>query len=198
MGARGVSEGPSVEPQVKGIAFRSTLDGLRSLRGPAAVAATLDRLGGPFAESLRFGGVGLSAWYPLALYRALLTAARGATHSGPELLRAVGREASLADFRGVYRIIAFVLSPQRLIAQAPRAWALYFDAGTLEIVEAREGMARARYTKCAGFDRNVWERAIGGSLGLLEVCGAQHVRLRVVSGGGDGDDSLDLEARWIR
>jgi hypothetical protein len=193
-----VRERARAEPHVKGVAFRSTLNALRGVRGSDAVAATLDQLEAPFAESLRLGGLSASAWYPLASYRALLAAARRATRSGPELLRALGREASLTDFRGVYRVVAFVLSPQRLIAQAPRAWALYFDSGAIEIVEAREGMARARYTNCAGFDRNVWERAIGGSLGLLEVCGAQHVRLRVVSGGGDGDDSLDLEARWIR
>src|SRR5579872_40853 len=148
----------SAEPRVKGLAFRSTIEALRSLRGDASVAATFDELAGPFGELVRFGGLSASAWYPLAAYRDLMAAIRRATHSGPELLRAIGRQASLADFRGVYRFVAFVLSPQRLITKAPRAWSLYFDSGRLEVSEAREGMASARYLGCDGFDRNIWER----------------------------------------
>jgi hypothetical protein len=188
----------SSELQVKGLAFRSTLAGLRRLRGEAAATAVLAALPGALGESARFGGLSASSWYPISFYRELLATIRRVTRASPELLRAVGREASYDDFRGVYRVIAFVLSPQRLINQAPRAWSLYFDSGSLEVLEAREGMASARYFECVGFDRNVWERAMGGSEGLIEVCGGKNVRLRVVSGGGDGDEELVLEARWTR
>jgi hypothetical protein len=192
------SESERRAPQVKGVAFRSTLTGLQRLRGEGVTRSVAEALSGSLGESVRFGGLAASAWYPLSSYRELLATIRRVTRTGPELLRALGRESSYDDFRGVYRIIAFVLSPERLIQQAPRAWSLYFDAGSLDIVEARDGMASARLTGCFGFDRNVWERAMGGCQGLLEVCGAKNVRLRVASGGGDGDDQLELEARWTR
>jgi len=192
------SESEGRVPQVKGVAFRSTLTGLQRLRGEAATQSVLEALPGELGKIVRFGGLAASAWYPMSSYRALLATIRQVTRGGPDLLRAVGRESSYDDFRGVYRVVAFVLAPERLIQQAPRAWSLYFDAGGLDVVEARDGMACARFFGCFGFDRNVWERAMGGSQGLLEVCGAKNVRLRVVSGGGDGDDRLELEARWTR
>ncbi len=50
-----------------------------------------------------------------------------------------------------------------------------------------------------GFDRNVCLDLIGAvAEAAIEVAGGESVRSRVVSGGRDGHDELELELRWTR
>ena len=43
----------------------------------------------------------------------------------------------------------------------------------------------------------MWEEIIGSAERLLELSSAKHVRVRVLSGGKDGDDSAEAELRWV-
>jgi hypothetical protein len=179
------------EVRCKGVMFRSTLNALDRLRGEGAADRALALLSPEVSHALR-GGLVATGWYPVAWLRELHDAAQRACGSGPQLARAIGYEAARADFRGVYRFLASLLAPEKLIELTPRIW----DGGRTQFTEAREGMSSGRYTECRGFDHNIWESIIGGSIAILEIGGAKNVRIRVVTGGGDGDDAMECEGRW--
>jgi hypothetical protein len=176
------------EPQVKGLAFRGILNAVERLHGASALEA-VKRLLPP---TLLVSG----NWYPIDQYKQLLAAALQVVGPGPTAIRTVSREATLDDFRGIYRVLTFVLSPEFLMKRAPGLFNRYYDTGKLAILEARDGLVRARYTECAAFNRLMWEDVVGGSVGVLEACGARDIQLHVLDGGGDGDAHLSLDATW--
>jgi len=186
----------SDEIRCKGVMFRSTVNALAKLRGQDAADRAQALLSPEMREAMRSGGVVATGWYPIAWLRDLHGAAQRACGAGPQLARAIGYEAAGADFRGVYRFLASLLSPETLISLTPRVWSSYWDGGQTKYLELRKGMSRGCSFGCKGFDRNIWESIIGGSIAILEIGGATNVRMRVVSGGGDGDDSMECEARW--
>jgi len=184
------------EVRCKGVMFRSTLSALERLRGQDAVDRSLAMLSPEVGQALRTGGVAATGWYPVAWLRELHGATQRACGAGPQLARAIGHEAAGADLRGVYRFLASLVSPETLISMTPRLWNTYWDGGQTKFLELRMGMSRGCTSGCRGFDRSIWESIIGGSIAILEMGGAKHVRMRVVAGGGDGDDAMDCEARW--
>ena len=111
-------------------------------------------------------------------------------------MRELSREATRDDFRGIYRLLTFVLSPEFLMRRSPGIFGRYYDTGTLVVPEARAGRCRAIYSGCEGFDRVLWEDVIAGSSAILEVCGAKEIRATRVRGGGDGDTELEVLAEW--
>jgi hypothetical protein len=185
-----------MEPHTKGVSFRGLMGALTRLHGADALDRALAFVPDELANAVRFGKFVSSGWYPLAQYRALHAAAQRATGLGPELARALSREATLQDFRGIYRVLTAVLSPEFLIRRSPSLWRRYYEQGELAIPEAVHGRARAVFTNCTGFDRNLWEDAIGGCIGVLEACGARAVGVELVSGGGDGEVAMTMVATW--
>jgi hypothetical protein len=183
---------------VKGLAFRSLVTATQRLLGPALVEQMLPLLPEEIARAVRHNRFLTGGWYPLSQYRALHHAiARAAgDKGGPELARALGRACTHDDFRGVYRVLTFVLSPEFLMRRAPALWSRYYDGGTLEVVVAKPGFVETRHRGCSGFDRLLWEDVIGGAVGILEVCGAKELSVDVRRGGGDGDDFLDAACTW--
>ncbi len=184
------------EVRTKGVSLRSFLATLERLRGRDAVDRTVALLDRDVRDALTYGQVVPSGWYPLAWHRALHDAAQRACGAGPELARRIGQEGTRADFQGVYKFVAAILSPETLLKQAPRVWRTYWDGGELEVLEARTGYARAAFRDCVGFDRNLWQNVLGGIETTLEVAGARAVSLRVISGGGERDAQMEIEARW--
>ena len=182
------------EPRVKGLAFRSALEAIRTLRSDEGLAATLNELPAAVADPLRFGAVVASGWFPLASYSALLSAAQRAARF--DIARAVGRTAFRANLEGTYHAMTFPLHPQAIVTRTPRTWGLHFDRGRLVVVEARAGMAQFLIEQGAGFDAVVWESIVGAVEGTLEACGARHLRMHVAAGGEDGDVSIEIQARW--
>jgi hypothetical protein len=182
--------------RVKGVSLIGTLKSLETLHGAAAREAAVVALKGELAEQVRGNALLSAGWYPLEWLRQVHAAAQTATGRGPQLARELSREATLADFRGIYKLLTFVLSPQGIVRKAPSTWSRYYDGGRLEVVEARAGFASARFIGCEGFDRNLWEDSIGGCVGVLEACGASDPFVTVLRGGRDGDDGMDIEVRW--
>ncbi len=182
-------------PQTKGLQFRSFLRALGTIRGERAVADTLGALRPELGDALRLGLV-TAGWYPLAWYRELHAAAQNATHEGVELARAISRAGIQDDFRGVYRLITFALSPQAIIRWAPKIVSLYFDTGQCVIDVAEPGLARGRFVGFTGFDRSLWEDVIGGITGVMELAGGKQLVANVVAGGMEGHADMTLEVRW--
>lgn len=182
-------------PSIKGISFRSFLDALRSLRGPEVVERVMDALPAEVRDALRFGKVVSGGWYPLGWYRELHAATMQVTEGGLEVIHDVSRLATRNDFKGVYRVIALVLSPESLMAVSSRAFSSYFNAATFEMLETRKGFARARIT-APGFNRAMWTDVMAGCEGVLEAAGAKGASVTAGSGGGERDEVTEVNARW--
>jgi hypothetical protein len=182
------------EPHAKGINFRGTIASARRLLGPATIEKVIARLPAELGRQVEKNSFVTGSWYPLADYRLLHTAILQATGGGADLTRAISRDAALDDFRGIFKVLTFVLTPEWIMRRTPVIWHKYFDVGKVA-VEAAHGWASAHWTEAVGFDRVLWNDVIGGSTGVLEVCGAKQLKMTIASGGGD-EDHLELAAEW--
>ncbi|CAN5750873.1 hypothetical protein BH11MYX4_BH11MYX4_07290 [soil metagenome] len=184
------------EPSTKGQTFRSFVRALGKLRGDAVVEGTLARAPQEVRDALGAAGKILpSGWYPIRWLTELHKAAALATGGGLALSRAIGREATAADYRGIYRFFAVVLSPEGILSRAPRAFSLTWDTGDASVVESRPRHIVIEFSGCVGFNAWLWEVVIGASTALLELGGAKNIEIRVVAGGGDAPE-MRMEARW--
>jgi hypothetical protein len=170
--------------------------GLARLEGPEAVAKMIPLLPAELGRAVKLNSFLSGGWYPIEDYRLLHAAMQKVTGRGPDISYQVGKDATLEDFRGIYRILTFVLSPEFLMKRSGPLFNRYYDTGKLTILEAKRGMGRAHFTGCTGFNRALWEDTIGGTMGILEACGAKDVAWNRLEGGGDGDDHLLLTATW--
>jgi len=184
------------EPRAKGVTYRTSINTLRQPRGDRVAEATLDLAPAEFTRSFRSGLVFSGNWYPLSWYTDLHRAAQKVTGEGPDLARTMGFEATRDDLSGIYRIFLLVVSPEFVISKAPLLFNTYYDTGTMEVTDATRGRARARWTDCVGFDHNLWLDVQGSCQAGLEAAGARDVVINPLSGAGDGDLRMELEARW--
>ena len=175
---------PPPELRTKGLSLLSFVTTLRTLHGSDAAERTLDGLPGEVSTALREGLVVVSSWYPLAWHKAMHASAQRACNATPELARSIGYHGTQADFRGVYRFVASLIAPDRLLRVSPRLWSNYFDGGKVSIAEHQRGRFQTTFSECYGFDRSLWENTIGGSLVVFDVVGAKNVKMRVLRGGG--------------
>lgn len=183
------------EVEIKGVAIRTFFEVMRDRTHERIEKALRDDLS-PSAREALHDPVLAASWYPISVYRELHAAAQRATKGGTELSRQIGREGVARDFQGVYRLLAGALAPHWIVSWAPRVYARYFRGGAFEVPEARSGYARGELSGCHGFDKSLWLDMTGSIEAVLEACGAEHVRNRVVEGGGDGDHRLVIEFRW--
>ena len=186
---------PRREPQVKGTAIRGLIAAIDRVCPPGTrkkVVAALPTQLAPAVEHDTFLAAG---WYPLAHMRALFGAVMEATGRELDVVRDLSRDATREDFRGIYRLLTFVLSPEFIMRRAPGIFSRYYDTGSLEVV-ARARYCEAHYRGCAGFDRVLWADLHAGASAVLEVCGARELTYRVVRGGGDGDEECDVVGEW--
>jgi hypothetical protein len=179
------------------VAFRTIDQCFTELCGADARAAAHGVMLAEVARAYREGTVLAASWYPIAWYREVFRAYRRATGLGPELPRRIGRLAVQHDMKGVHkRFVAWLTSPHTLLSLSQRVFNTYYDTGSLAIVESQSGYVRMKATGCIGWDHNMWSELAGSSESLLEAAGATRVRVYGLSGGQDGDDSHELEAKW--
>jgi hypothetical protein len=183
--------------QVKGLVFRSWLGTFKRLRGAEAYARTLEKLPPDIAESLRVNAFVTGSWYPAEWLNLIQVTAREVCGEGIELTRTVAREAVKDDFRsGVHRLVTLTASPEWILKWAPKIVGYYYDTGRLVVEEAVVGRAMGRFEGFTGFTTDLWEQAIGGSLGVMEEAGAKGVTAKALAGGGDGDAHMTFAVRW--
>jgi hypothetical protein len=184
------------EPQIKGTAIRGIVTAVDRLCPPGTLAKMVALLPAQVAPAVEHGGFISAGWYPLAHLRSIFGAAMQATGRDVDIVGELSREATKDDFRGIYRLFTFMLSPEFLMRRTPGIFGRYYDTGSLTVPVARHGYCEAQYRGCLGFDRVLWADAIAGSTAVLEVCGAKELRFDIVRGGGDGDTELDLIGEW--
>ena len=186
------------EPQVKGNAFRTIEHCFTELCGNEARASALALLQEPLRRSYEQKQILASNWYPISWYRDTFAAFRESQRAGLELPREIGRRGVRRDMSAVYKqVLLKMVSPQALLGLSQRLFSSYFDTGKMSIPTSRSGYVLASWTGCEGWDENLWAELAGSCEVLLELAGAKHVRLRVVSGGRSGDSSCEMEARWV-
>jgi hypothetical protein len=117
-----------------------------------------------------------------------------------DFARNMGRDVLLHDLGGVYKIFLIVVSPEYMLSKAPLVFGSYYDTGKMEVVEHGKRYARAVFSGCTGFDRNLWDDMIGSCEGALMAAGAVEPFSRVLRGGGtvnpDEDPDAEMEMRW--
>jgi hypothetical protein len=182
-------------PSIKGVGLRSFFGAIVRLHGPGVIDEMLPHLPEELRRPTKLRSFVSGGWYPLDYINQLHAAAQKATGRGTDLARAIGHDSTVDDFRGVYRVLTFVLSPEFLMKRSPSMFGRYYDTGKLETT-ARDGFAEARFSGCTGFTHSLWEDITGGCTAILEVCGAKDVVIHATDGGGDKDDHLTLKASW--
>jgi hypothetical protein len=188
---------PSIEPRVKGVAFRTIDLCFERLRGADTRDRSREFMPPELAESFRYRTLLAASWYPISWYREMFRAFRASSGDGPELARELGKLAARHDMSGVHKqILAKLISPQALLGMSQRVFNTYYDTGRLEIVESARGHVQARCGNCVGWDHNMWMEFAGSCESLLEIAGARQVALRILSGGQDGNSQAVFEARW--
>jgi hypothetical protein len=183
-------------PHIKGVAIRGALMAIDRRCPPGTRQKMVARLADPIAPAVEHESFLAAGWYPLVYLREIYGAALAVTGRELDLVRELSREATLEDFRGIYRFLTFVLSPEFLIRRAPGLFSRYYDTGSLSVPEARPGHCRAVFIGCRDFDLVLWEDVIAGACAILEACGAKDIRTTRVRGGDDGDTELELIGEW--
>jgi len=160
------------------------------------VEGTLAGVPPEISRALRLGEVVASGWYPVDWYRELHAAMnRACGETGLDLSRRIGRESTIEDFRGIYRLLLRVISSETLVAQSPKLFGMFFEGGEVAMVETGKGFGVIEFTGWHGFDRAIWSDVTGAVEGVLVARRATDVRSRVLRGGGS-DGHLRLECRW--
>ena len=186
------------EPQVKGVAFRTIEQCFVQICGAAAHERARASMAREVADAYRYGTLLPASWYPISWYREVFRAFRAATDAGPDLPRRIGALAVRHDMQGAHkRLVAWLTSPQTLLSLSQRVFNTYYDTGKVEVVESRAGYVHLRAHGCVGWDQNMWSELAGSSHALLEAAGARQARVRVLTGGHDGDQDCDLDAHWL-
>jgi hypothetical protein len=89
-----------------------------------------------------------------------------------------------------------MLGPERMLGVSSRLFGQYFDTGRAQVLETRRGFAQVEWVECHGFGEHVLANIVGAAEGMLNLLGAEHVRVRVVAGGGERDDFIRVTGHW--
>jgi hypothetical protein len=180
--------------RVKGQSMVAFERALTELKGEGALEQVLVAVPADVARAMRNREILPMGWYPMEWFASLHSSAQRVF--GDSISREIGRTATRHDVTKLYRFILRFFSPETLIGQMGRVFALFCDAGTVAVEERRPGSARVRYGGCKGASRGVWEDVLGSTEVLLDLCGGRDPSARIVEGGGDGDGSMCCVITW--
>ena len=179
--------------QVKGNSFRGFIAALRRLHGEATAEKVIALLPVELGRRIQRDNIVTGHWYPLEELRLVQQAMMRVVGRGSEVIRAIARESTLEDFRGLYQVLTFMLTPQFIIKRTPGIWRRYYDGGIVSVT-ARQGAGEASFKACSGFDEAMWQGVIGGTSGVLEACGAKGLAIEILDGG--VGDHMTIRATW--
>jgi hypothetical protein len=187
----------AAEPKVKGVAFRTIDLCFTELRGAAARDDARKLMLPELQHAFSYGTLLAASWYPISWYKDVFRCYRAVTGFGPELSKTIGNLAARHDMSNIYKqLFARLVSPQMLLSVTQRLFNTYYDTGKLIVTESRSGFAHMQCRSCVGWDENMWQELAGSAEAQLALAGAKNIRLRVIAGARDMDDSADFEARW--
>lgn len=185
----------AVSAMAKGSNFIGLLNTVERMHDVQARLHVLSQLPPHIQSALKHGQVLAIGWYPVEWYAELHAAIDLVTGGGPEFARTLGSAATLADFGGMHRLVASMLSTETVFGQAHRLMSLYWRGGTVERVSVTKGRAQLKFDNWAGFSRLVWEDVLGSVEGILTFCGAKDIHARSTPLR-QNITAVQLELRW--
>jgi hypothetical protein len=183
------------DPRVKGLSLTHWLRSFEQLYGEQVARELRDRAPETTAAALR-RGIDPNEWYPVAWYRDLCATGQQVTGEGVEMIIKVARRSAAAEFSGVHRLLVLFVPPQRLLRIAARLFRRYYAQGSVKTVPRGPNGAEARWVGCVGFDANLWQDCFAATIVVIEMCGGRDVQMRLIDGGGDGDEHATVLFRW--
>jgi eukaryotic-like serine/threonine-protein kinase len=181
------------EIRVKGSVLLAVLQATQDLDRSGLREATVRRLEGELAESVRSGGPMATEWYPIAWHRELLGAV--ASHAGTTGLRDVVRRSTRDSVGRIHRVVVRMLTPDTLISRSSKLFTSFFEASFTAHREGT-GLTRIAWSGCHGFDRNCWLAQVHTVEEMVTMSGAKLLRKSVLFGGEDRDPEMMLEIGW--
>ena len=190
------SPSPALAPQVKGLAFRTTMSQVVRLCGADVAERATSALPAELRDALGGGHLLVSGWYPIDWYKAMFRAICNASQGGPGLVRAIGHDALVADTSTLHRPLLRLLSPATLTSLGARYFGRFYNRGSYSVVSSEEQKIALQFVDCAGFDRNMWLEVLGSMEAFVELSGRRDVRAYTRGGAGDEDDWANVVACW--
>ena len=172
--------------RAKGVSFRGAMQQLERRGGRELLDRVLARVGGEAGEALRHGAVVSGGWYPAAWYAALLEAVEAEHPSDPDAIRSLTREAVTEDFRTIFRLLSWVVSPEAALRNAVKIMARYWEGGRVEVLEARDGHVHFLFADYHGFTPQIWSDVVGGIEPVLDLMKVTRERIEPRNVSGDG------------
>lgn len=182
-------------PHCKGNSLRSFFQTVLERKGEHITQEMFRYLSREIREAYQLNSIMPSAWYPLSWMCDSYKALQKATNEGVQIADEIGYYSAMSDFQGVYRVFFRFMKPETLLEKSARMFPKFYSMGKQEILEARQGYARGKWT-APGFDANLWTDTHAACRVALELCGAKEIKIKFISGGRDGDITSVSEARW--
>lgn len=183
------------ELNVKGLTFSSVLGAIEELKGPDFRREVVQGMTDEPREAIELGAMIASGWYPLCWYREMFESAV-ALDGTPSFPREVGRASVMRDVQGVHRVLMRVITIDMLQRSSSRLFEKYFQPAELRVERLAKTSRRVSYLGCGGFDHNLWQEQLGVHEELLKHTGVKAPRVRIASGGRQGDPVTELELSW--
>ncbi len=180
----------SGEARIRGQAFRSLLQGLGSLS--VDVEAVAARLPAELAVLVN-GDVKGTGWYPIASYASLHQAALEESGLPLSFSRALGKQATQIDARGVFQFVLRFVSPESLVRHADRVLGLYVEGPAIDVVLLGSNRGRVHVSGAIGYTPSIWEDSYGTMEALVTLSGGRDARAVEIE---RGDDWGVVELTW--
>lgn len=182
------------ELDIKGQAFRTTLQVIHDLFGSEIEQRLVESLSDDFRIAVQTGTLVVSGWYPASWYRELYDGLYRLLPHEAEIPRQIGRATTERDLDGIYRFILRLTSPELLARHFDKVLHSYFRGGELA-VDVGEGCLVLNTIGWFGFSKPMVEEAAAGCEFLVERTGVQIVNseLREIAAG-----AYRFELQWVR
>lgn len=155
--------------RLRGLNFTGTLRALGHRHGEEIVARVRAHVPGEAGAALREGAISLTGWYPVDWYDALLATIERELPREPSVCRDLARHAVAEDLATIFRALSFVASPDFALVNATRAASMYFDGGTISVIDARPGVLHFRFVGYDGFTPRIWQDFVGGMEAVIDL-----------------------------
>jgi hypothetical protein len=158
------------EAEIKGQAFRSYLECVRSVWGPTVAQELIAHLPIELSEARPRRAIVSSGWYPVAWYRSYYAALGALLPGALDLPAIIGQKTAKAELSGIYRFVLNLTSPELIARHIDRVVATFMRGGTVE-ASVTKGSFVGRFRGWLGVDRTIWQEVLSGGQVILEATG---------------------------
>jgi uncharacterized protein (TIGR02265 family) len=180
--------------RVKGAPILSRFAFVRELRGEDGLQKVLGRLSE--ADRAMCKNIFTSGWYPFELSDHIGTAIAAELEMGSDSFLLMGEKSAIDNLTGPHKPMLSDGDPQRLLAQAPQIYRLYYDTGHREYERVDEKKAILRTYNAETFSRNDCLTVVGWHRKAIEMCGGRDVRVTETKCRAKGGAHCEYVCEW--